>query len=234
MLWLARRLGISRATLWTARTEVEAFAVRWRGRAWLPARRELKTLRAQRGVLLNVGSGPFVLDGFVNLELRAYHPDVVRWDCRRTLPVGDASCAGIRIEHFVEHLDPRDELPFLFADCYRALQPGGVLRVIVPDAARWLRAYVNADSAEFRRLAVPDPYPDDLPTDMDVLNHVFYQWHEHRWAFDVTNLSLRFREAGFREIATMSFRESRLPALAADRDEHAPYSLYMDAIKCAG
>jgi len=231
MLRLANRLGISRSLLWALRTEGEAAVVRWQSRWWWPARRRLRQLRQQRELLVNVGSGPFVIDGFVNLELRAYHDDVVRWDCRRSLPFTDASCAGIRIEHFVEHLDPRDELPALLADCYRSLQPGGVLRIIVPDTARYLRAYLDDDRVAFHRLAVPDPLPDDLPTPLDIVNHVFHQWHEHRWAYDWPSLSWRLQAAGFADLELSTFQHSRLPALAQDRDEHAVYSMYVDAVK---
>lgn len=231
MLRLSRALGLTRATLWALRIEVEA---RWLWvvrHAWPPARLAWRALADRRHLLLNVGSGPFVLDGFVNLELRAYHRDVFRWDCRTSLPVADASCRGIRIEHFVEHLDPRDELPDLLIDCLRALEPNGVLRIIVPDTARYIRAYVESGRQGLDALAVPDPFPDDLPTKLDVVNHAFYQWHEHRWAYDVENLSSRLRAAGFDDIQRSGFGISRLPPLGADRDEHAPYSLYVECVR---
>ena len=81
---------------------------------------------------------------------------------------------------------------------------------------------------------MPDPLPSDLPTRLDVVNHVFHQWHEHRWAYDVENLSWRLREAGFANIERSRFQVSRLPSLAADRDEHAAYSLYVECVKPAG
>jgi predicted SAM-dependent methyltransferase len=206
MLRLARAVGVPRATLWAVRIELEAAWVGLVRRVWPPARLEWRALRNQRGLLLNVASGPFGIDGFVNLELRAYHKDVFRWDCRRSLPVGDQSCRGIRIEHFAEHLDPRDELPALLRDCHRALEPDGVLRIIVPDTARYLRAYVEGGRQGFDALDVPDPLPSDLPTRLDVVNHVFHQWHEHRWAYDVENLSWRLREAGFAGIERSHFK----------------------------
>lgn len=230
MLRIARAVGISRATLWAIRIELEALWVGLLVRVWPPRRLAWRRLRRERDLLLNVASGPFLVAGFVNLELRPYHAEVFRWDCRRSLPVADGSCRGIRIEHFVEHLDPRDELPPLLRDCHRALAPGGVLRIIVPDTARYLRAYVDGGRRGFDALDVPDPFPSDLPSRLDVVNHVFHQWHEHRWAYDLENLSWRLRDAGFDEIAVSRFRESRLPALAADRDEHAADSLY---IECA-
>jgi predicted SAM-dependent methyltransferase len=231
MLRWSRALGVPRSTLWALRTEIEAATVALRRylipSAWL----ELRRLRGRRDLLLNVASGPHLLDGFVNLELRAYHADVLRWDCRRSLPVADGSCRGIRIEHFLEHLDPRDEVPLLLGDCCRALMPGGVLRIVVPDVARYMAAYVARDKAEFNALAVEDPFPDDLPTWMDVVNHAFHQWHEHRWGYDRENLTWFLKAAGFCEIGVSQYGTSRLHALGRDRDEHAAYSLYVEGVK---
>jgi predicted SAM-dependent methyltransferase len=231
MLRLSRALGVPRSTLWALRTEIEARWVLLRRCVHPAAWRRLRRLRGKRDLLLNVASGPHILDGFVNLELRGYHPDIIRWDCRRSVPVADASCRGIRIEHFIEHLDPRDEMPLLLADCHRALAPGGVLRIVVPDVARYMAAYVTRDKAEFNALAVEDPFPEDLPTWMDIVNHAFHQWHEHRWGYDAENLTCFLAAAGFADVAISQYGTSRLPALARDRDEHAAYSLYVEAVK---
>jgi len=199
----------------------------------LPGRRKvLARVQALRGALVNVACGPQVLDGFVNVDLLG-PPPRIRWDCRRSLPLADSGAAGIRAEQFVEHLDTREELPDFLRDCLRVLEPRGVLRVIVPDAARYLQAYCRTDLDGFRDLAVPDPFPADLPTRMDVINHIFHQWGEHRWAYDFETLALRLRSAGFGTIEQVGYQRSLLPALAQDRDVHAPYSLYVDAVKPA-
>jgi predicted SAM-dependent methyltransferase len=167
----------------------------------------------------------------VNIDLRASHPDVVALDCRRRLPFGDQSIAGIRAEHFFEHLEPREEVPAFLAECRRVLVDGGVLRIIVPDTERYLRAYCRDDLSGFRDLSVPLPFPDDLPTRMDVVNHTFHQWHEHRWGYDLETLVHRLQSSGFARVTKMGFRSSIDPELASDREEHAPYSLYVDAVK---
>jgi predicted SAM-dependent methyltransferase len=119
----------------------------------------------------------------------------------------------------------------LFRECRRALAPGGVLRIIVPDAGRLLLAYAQGGRAAFDALGVPNPFPDDLPSAMDVVNHTFHQWHEHRWAYDEENLTARLHDSGFATTRRARFGESQLPPLAQDRTEHAPYSLYVEAIK---
>jgi predicted SAM-dependent methyltransferase len=231
MAQLAQRTGVSRFALWIVRSEIEGVNARLQAALRPSRRRVVRELRARRDVLANIGCGPYPLATFVNVDLRRFSPATVLWDCRRSLPFAADSCRGIRIEHFVEHVDPRDELPYLFRECHRALATGGVLRIIVPDARRVLLAYARGERAAFDALGVPNPFPPDLPFAMDVVNHTFHQWHEHRWAYDEENLTARLRDAGFATTSHARFGESQLPPLALDRVEHEPYSLYVEAIK---
>jgi predicted SAM-dependent methyltransferase len=230
--WLFARLPVTRWMFDQLRFEANAWLVSGQNRVLPARRRALARVRALRGALVNVACGPQILDGFVNVDLLG-PPPRIRWDCRRSLPFADAAVAGIRAEQFVEHLDSREELPDFLRDCLRALEPGGVLRVIVPDARRYLQAYCRPGLEGFRELGVPDPFPGDLPTRMDVVNHIFHQWGEHRWAYDFEALALRLRTAGFDTIEQVGYQRSLLPALARDRDVHARYSLYVDAVKHA-
>ena len=203
------------------------------GNKCLPARRRaLRAIRNSRGIYVNVACGPIPLHGFMNLDLNKLAPEVVRWDCRRSLPIADGAADGIRIEHFFEHLEVKDEAPSLLRDCHRALRPGGILRIIVPDAGRFLQAYCARERVSaFAKLGFREPFPEDLPTAMDVINHVFHQYHEHRWAYDIENLAARLRANGFATVQPMTFGCSLDPKLAQDAPKHAPYSLYVDAVK---
>ena len=227
---LFSRLPITRFLFDQLRFEVNGWIVRSKYRALPWWRSRLRQIRARRDVLLNVACGPQVLEGFLNLDLLPASAEVMAWDCRRSVPVSAGAARGIRAEQFVEHLETREELPAFLADCRRALAPSGVLRIVVPDAERYLQAYCAADDSGFRALAVPDPFPEDLPTRMDVINHVFHQWHEHRWAYDFETLAHRLHDAGFRRIVRSDYRQSVMPMLANDRDVHAPYSLYVEAV----
>jgi predicted SAM-dependent methyltransferase len=228
--WLMPRLPVSRFAFDLFRLELNAWRVRM-GWKVLPHRwLRLRRLRQLRGIRVNVASGGFLLDGFVHLDLFGGAREVIRWDCSRSLPFADGSCRGIRVEHFVEHIEPRQDLPQFLGHCFRALEPGGVLRVIVPDAERYLRAYAQPGLEGFRELGT-EKFPEDLPTRMDVVNHVFHQWHEHRWGYDFETLALRLRTAGFRSVHRSEYGKSLDPLLAQDRAQHAPYSLYVDAVK---
>jgi predicted SAM-dependent methyltransferase len=215
------------------RVELRAARVAVENRLLWSRRQTLARLRTARDVLLNVGCGPDPFDGFVNIDLFTVAPGVLEWDCRRSLPLASGSARGIRAEHFFEHLEVDEEVPAFLSDAWRVLQPGGVLRLIVPDTRRFLAAYLADDRAGFDALAVPNPFPADLPTRLDIVNHVFHQREEHRWAYDVDTLANRLERAGFVDVQQMSYRRSLDPALAADLIQHSPYSLYVDARKPA-
>lgn len=229
--WMRRRLGLTHFLSELLRVESRATKLRLANATfpWLWSRNA--KLRAQTDALVNVGCGPFTLPGFVNVDLFPYAPDVVPWDCRWNLPLADDSARGIRAEHFFEHLEAREEAPAFLADCLRVLAPGGVIRLVVPDVGRLLLAYAKGsnDLSGFRELGVSNPFPDDLPTRMDIVNHAFHQWHEHRWGYDAETLIHRLEKAGFVDAEQTEFGRSRLQPLAADRDEHRRYSLYVEA-----
>ena len=225
------RLPISRFLFDMLRDEARAGAITAKN-AMLPWRRaRISRVRRTPGQYVNAACGPQVLEGFLNLDTNETVAGVLPWDCRTSLPLEEGMAAGIRAEQFVEHLETREELPAFLAAAHRALRPGGVLRVIVPDVARYLEAYCRGDLTGYRELAVPDPFPADLPTRMDIVNHVFHQWHEHRWGYDFETLAHRLRAAGFTKIVRTGYKESLDPKLASDREIHAPYSLYVDAVK---
>lgn len=228
--WLFPRLPVTRSLFDQLRFEANALRLRVGYAVWPSWRKRLASVRALRGQLVNVACGPHEAEGFLNIDLIAATPTVLPWDCRRTLPLADGAAAGVRVEHFVEHLDPREELPALLADIRRVLAPGGVLRVIVPDVGRYLEAYCRGDLSGYRELGVPDPFPDDLPTRMDIVNHAFHQWGEHKWGYDTETLRHRLTRAGFTRIEPQSFGVSLDARLACDREHHAPYSIYVDAV----
>jgi predicted SAM-dependent methyltransferase len=224
------RFRVTRFFVELVRTEVRASLVGLKN-ALLPwRRRRIRRLRRQEGARVNVACGPFPLSGFVNLDLHSSHPDVIEYDCRWSLPFRDAAVTGIRVEHFFEHLETRQELPAFLADCHRVLGAGGVLRIVVPDTERYLRAYCDGADT-FEALGVPSPFPEDLPTALDIVNHAFHQWHEHRWGYDFETLEHRLRRAGFASVERMEYQRSLDEELAVDRNEHALYSLYVDAVK---
>ena len=106
----------------------------------LTARSVRRKLVSQKGGRINVGCGKNPIQGWINLDVVS-QKDVWFWDCRSGLPFSDGAVAAIYAEHFFEHLDLESEARRFLRECLRCLQPGGVLRLVVPDAGAYVRAY---------------------------------------------------------------------------------------------
>jgi SAM-dependent methyltransferase len=76
-------------------------------------------------------------------RLQQVDPEIVCWDLRRGIPYPTGTFDVVYHAHFLEHV-PRDAARALLAECHRALRPGGILRVVVPDLQTLAAAYLNA------------------------------------------------------------------------------------------
>jgi predicted SAM-dependent methyltransferase len=190
-------------------------------------------LRRAPDLSLNIGSGAFGLEGWVNMDTDYVHPSItLALDVRRGLPFRDNQARRIFSEHAVEHLDFHQDIPALFDEFYRVLAPGGALRIIVPDGARFLKAYASGSKQDFAALGWNlDALPGDIYTPMHIINHIFHQGGEHLFAWDFETMELMLRRAGFSDIRQRQFRESADPELAIDLKVHEPYSLIVEAVK---
>jgi predicted SAM-dependent methyltransferase len=194
--------------------------------------REVRILRTRRDLSVNIGSGGKGKNDWINIELIPMRDTTLCLDIRRRLPLSDNSVCRIIAEHILEHIDFRSDVPNVFRDWHRVLQPGGVVRIIVPDGRRFLEAYVSGEAKKWSDLGWPlQGMPVDIYTPMHIVNHIFHQGGEHLFAYDLETLDWALRRAGFSSVEKMSYRVSRDPLLAIDQENHAPYSLYVEAVK---
>jgi predicted SAM-dependent methyltransferase len=164
--------------------------------------------------------------------LRRHGDTTLCLDIRKPLPFPDGSIRRILLEHVLEHVDFQSDAPAMLRDYHRVLEPGGVLRIIVPDAERFVKAYAAGDRTLWLELGWdPENLPGDMVTPMHVLNHIFHQMGEHLFAYDFATLALALDRAGFRNVSKSAYRQSADPELAIDQPNHAPYSLYVEAIR---
>src|SRR6266850_4110953 len=212
--------------------------VRLATRRMFTARSVRRSLASQKGCRVNIGCGKNPTQGWINLDVVSY-PGVYFWDCRSGLPFSDAAVAAIYSEHFFEHLDAETEARALLRECLRCLQPKGVLRLVVPDAGAYLRAYSGpwellADMRPLDRTA--DGWRDRwlgevYQTRMQLMNAVFRQKYEHKYAYDAETLVLIVREAGFSDAIVQPFGISIDPKMAPDSKERRTESLYVEGVK---
>jgi len=140
------------------------------------------------------------------------------------LPWSSDSVSDIYAGHFLEHLD-REVAGVFLRECYRVLQPGGRLGILVPDMAECFRRYVSGESAtaEF-----PAGHHRDL-RDLDELNEMIIfstaQPSHHQWSYDVVTLRRALERAGLQVLG--EFDRFRDPRVAVG----AWYQFGLDAIK---
>lgn len=159
---------------------------------------------------LNVGSGEYSLEGWINLDAdAAMEPDV----CVQVppLPFQDGELDEIYAGHFLEHLTHQEAEAFL-AECYRTLKPGGKLGILVPDTREIMRRYLDGalDAVEY-------PYRVWWPVaDLDAVCALFLyscvQGSPHRWMYDQRTLARAMEKAGFTALQPIDrYRDPRIP-----------------------
>ncbi len=215
----------------TLKSEARLACVRLR--APLVRRRFLRS----RDLLVNVGAGRHGRPGWVNVDPFPAGGVNCVYDCRKSLPFPDGSVRGIFAEHFFEHIDHTEEAPAFLSECARVLEPAGVLRLIVPDAGAYLRAYCEEGWDGLRKLRGLGPGNEDgfsknrYVTKMELINHIFRQAYEHKFAYDFETLAFALKSFGFADVVLQSFGQSLLPELILDQERRAAESLYVDARK---
>jgi SAM-dependent methyltransferase len=143
-------------------------------------------------------------------------------DVRRRLPFRTESVAAVFSSHLVEHLR-YDDARRLMDEARRVLVSGGVCRVIVPDLADMVRAYLEdaarpaAGKAEPSGNALMDRMAlgrrGERPAPMAL------RWYRrltdfdsHKWMYDAESLLDLFRQSGFAEPRVRGPHDSAIPA----------------------
>jgi len=90
---------------------------------------------------LNLGSGNCPIEGYVNL-------DGANGDSLFPLPVAKNSLSEIRASHILEHFGHYESINILahWIDC---LQPGGIIKIAVPDFDDLIRRYNLGEQLNF-------------------------------------------------------------------------------------
>jgi SAM-dependent methyltransferase len=153
--------------------------------------------------------------------------DVVYHDLRRPLPFSDETAEAIYASHLLEHLY-YNEAQRLLNDCYRVLQPGGVLRLVVPDLQSVLEEYCGATPFDGERDAPAFTLRADRVNERLGLRHIeaprggvairiykaLTDFDVHKWMYDTESLIHYVEAAGFQNVARMEFQQSRITDIA--------------------
>jgi len=142
---------------------------------------------------------------------------------RKPLPFRDDSAAVIYASHLLEHLYMEDGQN-LMTECFRVLQPGGVLRVVVPDLRAIVDEYLGKVPSKSKEPDGKSLRPAELfnqrllmrwptPASSNLLYRIYTAWqdfHSHKWMHDEDSLVALFVRAGFEEVERKDCFQSRI------------------------
>jgi SAM-dependent methyltransferase len=195
---------------------------------------------AKTPMRLHIGCGTMTPDGWINLDgswnARLANHGIARriakifkllpkracdvgWtgkilshDLRKPLPFKDGLLCAIYGSHVLEHLylDQADEL---LKECFRTLEPGDVLRLVVPDLRWVVSTYLAHETGGRLTRATNVTRADELNqrlllrTSCTPVGNILYKlhtaltnFHSHKWMYDVESKGWHISKAGFVEV----------------------------------
>ena len=204
---------------------------------------------------LNLGPGPNWEKpdaSWLNVDVEPDWGDiVVDFNDFEFLPLEDACCLCVYGSHVFEHMSIF-KTPLVFSEIYRVLQKGGVFRLILPDAEKSIREYINRNEdfllfkrrRERQKLKYGNDYTlfeclrEDFisPSGQPELLGKNSLAHQNAW--DYETISSNLVKAGFAkdQIHRVGFQQSSSEffdfegSFPSEANEHYR-SLYVEAVK---
>lgn len=192
---------------------------------------------------LHIGSGPYNLDGWINLDI---FPAQLSTNVLWGLPFTDGQCRFVFLSHLLEHLFYPTDAMGLLQDIYRILEPGGIVRIVVPDIEQCLRAYQDSNKDFFDKRVEHWGAGDGNATRLEhFLSYAgvgpdpAWLFEAHKFGYDFETLERALQRAGFSVIQRSNFMGSEHAALQVDKHSQVAsakfgkdyYSLFVEAIK---
>ncbi|MGZ0077055.1 class I SAM-dependent methyltransferase [Methylomonas sp. YC3] len=181
-------------------------------------------------LLINFGCGNLAKENWINIDMTDSQ-GVYFHDLRNLIPLNNQCAKHIHCEHFLEHLE-YSYAKKLLRECYRLLENGATLRLIVPDAEKYLKAYCFDDKEFFEQLKNLGGSPKPYNTKMEIINQMFRMDDDHKFAWDFETLKLALSEAGFTQINRSEIGDIEAQYNIDGTDWWRPVeSLYINATK---
>ena len=181
-------------------------------------------------VKINLGSGHWKFEGWVNVDLDAESlPDVLA-DLSADLPFEDGCAEFMHTEDFIDQLELEGAEAFL-KECHRILKPGGVIRILTPDVEKLCRMYINEPDALKTLWRDHVGVPLKFGTGAEIVN-VGMRFAGHTFLYDAETFKALASSCGF-DVRQVGFNESEYEALRGLdlRSPETAISLYFDCRK---
>ena len=174
---------------------------------------------------LHWGCGDSPREGWINSDIKEGPGVDLACDIRDGLPLDDDSIAYAVSIHALPEIPIDGQVPVL-RELHRVLEPGGVLRLVLPDLLKGVDAYRRGDEDYF---LVPDYDARSLGAKF-VYQLIWYGYIRTPFVPEFAEELLR--DAGFSDVRHVAYRETttRYPDIV-ELDNREPESLYVEAVK---
>lgn len=137
-------------------------------------------------------------------------------DLSISLPVYDSSVDFIYSSHFFEHLF-RDDAAELLKSCFRALRPGGTIRISIPDLAYAVSLYGLGRKAE-------------MLDDYFFVEGKGSYLARHKYMYDFELIKEALEQAGFLDVTRCEYQQGKMPDIKV-LDVYPEVSLIVEAVR---
>lgn len=175
-------------------------------------------------LLLNFGCGSIQPPGWINVDRQDFGQDLIidLLDHGSYPAFRDGHFDGIVASHSLQE-DGYEELPAVLAELRRILRPGGTLRVLWPDVAAAVRAWIGGRRDWF-------PINDNEPSIDDAFCCYLNWFGTAKTLCTAPRLVTLLERAGFVDVTRVDFGHSRLAGLAALDDRQPEEQLIVEAV----
>jgi predicted SAM-dependent methyltransferase len=144
--------------------------------------------------------------------------------------------------HLFEHLTLRSASLFL-KESYRCLKPGGTIRIVVPDLYKICKKYIQnyengvENASDFIMWAINMHREGQYGVNLNLFKKVVLEIqgypHQHKFMYDEKSLSKTLKEAGFIDLLSLSYGESKYISEIKDVEgtNESYLSVYIEAKK---
>jgi predicted SAM-dependent methyltransferase len=193
-------------------------------------------------IKLNIGGGkghPHV-DGWQVVDIRS-HADVVLDISKQPLPFVDDSVDTIFCSHTLEHIIPQ-RLNFVLSEFYRVMnKENSLLRIIVPDISKALKAYHEKDETFFDHSEISPNYLDAplggklaswfYSTRIDKKSQIESDMKGHVHCFDYDYMKYCLNKNRFDKVWESNYRSSIFQELQGkDFDRYPLESIFVETV----
>lgn len=151
-------------------------------------------------------------------------------DATKEIPLPDNSVGVLYSSHMLEHIARSKARRFL-AEAMRVLEPGGILRLSVPDLRKAIAEYNETHDADrfMERILVTAPAFSTIRQKIMVF---VTGYRHHQWMYDGKSLSRLLKELGFKDVTVQPAGETMIDDPGAlDLKEREEQSVYVEARK---